>query len=91
MPPPPVLSKSKDEVGCGRLRVNEGVVLESRTEVIFVIKDLGANPLIERLGHVCWRIGTVDHSAAQRGDVDITIRCLNEYTTLHGIEDITST
>ena len=88
--PPPVLSESEDNVGCGGLRVDKGIVLESRTEVISVVENLGANLLFERLGHICRRAATVDHSATERGDIDITVRRFDEYTTSHGIEDITS-
>ena len=91
MAPPPVLSESEDNVGCGELRVDTGVVLESGTEVISVVEDLGANLLFKRLGQICRGTAIVDYSATERGDVDIAIGCLNEYTTSHGIEDITST
>ena len=48
--PTPVLSEPEDKVGHGGLGVNEGIVLESGTEVISVVKDLGADLLFERLG-----------------------------------------
>ena len=89
--PPPALSESKDKAGCGQLSMDKGILFESRTEVISVVEDLRANLLFERLSHVSRRVGTVDHSAAERSDVDITVRCLNENTTSHGVEDVTST
>ena len=87
---PPVLSKSKDKVGCGGLGVDKGIVLESGTEVTSVVEDLGADLLFERLGQFSRRAATVDHSAAERCDIDVTIGCLDENTTSHGIEDVTS-
>ena len=39
MPFAPVLSKSKDKVRYGRLRVDKGIVLESGTEVISVVSE----------------------------------------------------
>ena len=89
--PPPVLSESEDNVRCGGLRVDEGIVLESGTEVISVVEDLRANLLFERLCQLRRRAAAVDNSAAERGDVDVTVRCLDEHTTSHGVEDVTGT
>ena len=71
--------------------MDKGILLESGTEVISVVEDLRANLLFERLSHVCRRVGTVDYSAAERGDVDVTLGGLDENTTSHGVEDVSCT
>ena len=38
--PSPVLSEPEDNVRCGGLGVDEGIVLKSGTEVISVVEDL---------------------------------------------------
>ena len=66
-------------------------MLESGAEVVLVVKNFRANLLLERLGHICRRVGTVDHGAAKRGHVDVAVRRFDKYTTSHSVEDITST
>ena len=66
-------------------------MLKSGTEVISIVEDLRANLLFERLCQLCRRAAAVDNSAAERGDVDVTVGRLDEYTTSHSVEDVTST
>lgn len=90
-PAPPRLPESQEEVRGGRLPLDDGIVLESRSEMVCVIEDLSRYIFVElscflsRRG----RTGAVHDCSAERGHTDPSLVVnVEDYPVPHGVEDI---
>ena len=90
-PVPPRLPKPQEEIRRRGLTLDDGVVLESRSEVVGVIKNPRGSVLVQLGGFFPRRRGTgaVHDGPAERSDVDPSLVVDIEYNPIaHGVEDI---